>query len=115
MAKIDFKVIEFKDLAGKVFQKPDETKSPYDPRNPGVPQPTIPVSVADMIQTCLLLEDTKVTPTERFDFFRLASKIKDGEGEIDFTLEELATIKKKAGENPNPLVLGRIWEVLNKI
>jgi hypothetical protein len=103
MAKIDFKKCILKDLAGKPFEKANEVEG----------EPNLPVTIADVIQTNLLSEDKNATPTDRFNYYRLASRIKDAEGEVEFTLEELKLIKDKVGQNSMPLVVGRVWEVLD--
>jgi hypothetical protein len=105
MAKIDFKKCILKDLAGKPFEKVNEVEG----------GPNLPVTIADVIQTNLLSEDQNATPTDRFNFYRLASRIKDAAGEVDFTLEELKLIKDKIGKNINPMVVGRVWEVLESL
>jgi hypothetical protein len=115
MAKINFKQIELKDLAGEPFTQLDpsgvETECPNcKEKNAAI----IPITLAGVIQANLLAEDRTSTPTDKFNAFRLAAKIKDGE-EVDFTLEELSLIKKKVGENTNPLIIGRVFEVLESL
>jgi hypothetical protein len=107
MAKIDFNKRILRDLAGDPIypNKVENNQLVEDKSKP-------PITISSIIVTNLLGEDSKATPTERFDNFRLASKIKDAKSEVELTIEEIATIKKKIGENPMPLVVGRVWEVL---
>jgi hypothetical protein len=107
MAKIDFKKHVFRNLDEKPIPKEDPT--PEDPQHKSE------VSMAEVVQAELLKEDPTGTPTERFESFLLAKKIKQGEGEIDLTVEELALIKKISGKNPNPLIIGRIWEIVEAL
>jgi hypothetical protein len=114
MAKINFKSQNLLDLSGEAFKKlvvPEEKiecpncKQEYSK--------TEPITLAEVVQANLLSEDQKATPLEKFAAFKLASKIKDGE-EVDFTIEELALIKTKIGLNPNPVIVGRVFEFLEK-
>ena len=107
MAKIDFKKQVFKNLADEPILKQDPT--PEDPKR------ETQLSMAELIQAELLREDPSGTPTERFESYLLAKRIKASKGEMDLTIEELGTIKKISGKNPNPLVLGRIWDLLESI
>jgi hypothetical protein len=71
-------------------------------------------TIADTISQQLVIEDQKATPEERFNNFALALKIKQGEGEVEYTLDELAAIKKRVGESPMPVIVGRVWEALGE-
>jgi hypothetical protein len=98
MAKINFKSIEFKDLAGVSFTKEEDGK-------------IVPVTLADVVKSSLLAEDREATPTKKYDLFKLADKI--SQGEVNFSLDELKTITDKTGANPNPLIVGRVREVVD--
>lgn len=107
MAKIDFKKFIFKNIAEEPITRPDPT--PEDKEH------TVEATMADVIQAELLKEDPTGTPTERFESYLIAKRIKNGKGEIELTVEELAVIKKIGGKNPNPLIVGRIWEIVEDL
>lgn len=107
MAKIDFKKVIFKNIAEEPIPRPDPT-----PENK---ERTVEATMADVIQAELLREDPTGLPTERFESYLIAKRIKKGSGEIDLTVEELALIKKISGKNPNPLIVGRIWEMIEDL
>lgn len=110
MAKINLKSQILRDLAGEPIY-PNRVENGMLVEDKSKPALTI----ANLIVTNLIGEDAKATPEERFNNFRLASKIKDTEDEVELSIEELATIKKKVGENPMPLVVGRVWEALETL
>ena len=109
MAKVNFKGQLFRDLAEKpitreevVDEKTKETR-------------TFDFTLAEVIQANLLSEDREGTPTDRFNKFLLAEKIKKSNGDVEVTVEELALIKKTIGNNPSPLVVGRVWQLLESL
>jgi hypothetical protein len=119
MAKIDFKAQVLKDLAGTHFTKKESKKDAEgneitDEKGKPV-QVEVDFTIADAIQGNLLNEDPSGTPTEKFDKYLLAKKIKAGEGPIDITVEELNLIKTTVGKNPLPLVVGQVWEALESL
>jgi hypothetical protein len=110
MMKIDFKKLVLKDLNGdSMYPQKIENNMFVDDLSKPV------MTIADAITANLIREDQKATPTERFDNFRLALKIREAQGEVGFTLEELTLIKNKVGDNPQPLIVGRVWEVINNL
>jgi len=107
MAKFDFKKLILKDLD-------DQPIFPQKVENGLLVNDTslLVRTIADIIAQNLVSEDQKATPEKRFEYFQLALKIKAGKGEVDYSIEEMAMIKEKAGANPMPVVVGRIWEVI---
>lgn len=110
MAKINFKTLILKDLNGApmhhfIEKEVENEKKPVE----------VETTLADVIQTNLLAENASITSTERFDRFRLASKVKDSTDATDFTVEELALIKKVTGESRFPIVVGRVWEAVEAL
>jgi len=103
MAKFNFKDQELKDLAGVSFRKVEKTDNG---------EVETPVTVADAIQANLLAENQEATSSERYQCFQLAERLKRAEGEVEFSAEEIVLIKKITGRNPNPLIIGRIWDAL---
>lgn len=110
MAKINLNEHLLRDLAGsEIYPQKIENGNVVEDKSKG------PLTISGVVTTNLLAEDQKATPEERFNNFRLALKIKEAKGEIDLTIEEIAVIKKKIGDNPMPLVVGRVWEVLEAL
>lgn len=107
MAKINFKKHFFKNLADVAFLREDPTEED--------PQHKTEITMAEVVQAELLKEDPTGTPTERFESFLLAKKIKNSEEEVELTVEELGLIKKVSGKNPNPLYVGRVWELIEAL
>ena len=104
MAKIDFKKQGLFNLNGQQIKRIDldENKQEIE----------IPIYLDEIVNGNLTREDATCTATERFSRFLLAEKIKKADGEVDLTIEELGVIKKVVGENPNPLIIGRVWSFI---
>jgi hypothetical protein len=51
---------------------------------------------------------------EKVERFLLAMKITDGLLPVEISIEEAAQIKMLVGKAYGPLVVGRVWEVLDK-
>lgn len=52
----------------------------------------------------------KTSPEEKVKRFKLAMRIEEGDTEI--TIEEAALLKDLVGEMFGPLIVGRVWEIL---
>jgi len=104
MAKINFKKQGLLNLNEKQINRVelDENKKEIE----------IPLFLDEVVMGNLTKEDPTCTPTERFNRFVLAEKIKKADGEVDLTVDELGVIKKVVGEHPNPLIVGRIWNFI---
>jgi len=72
----------------------------------------VPLFLDEIVIGNLTKEDATCTPTDRFNRFLLAEKIKKANGEVDLTIDELNEIKKIIGEHPNPLIVGRVWNFM---
>lgn len=107
MAKFKFKEMILKDLREKPY-----TISEEDPKEKGK-EIVREITIAETIQANLNRDKPDMTPDKRYECYLLAKKIKDND-EVDLTIEELALIKKVMGEHPNPLIQGRVWDVLEQ-
>jgi len=58
-------------------------------------------------------DERELDGKEKFDRFMLASKVYSG-GEIDLKVEDLAMIKKLVGKAYGPLVVGRVYELIDE-
>ncbi len=104
MAKINFKKQGLINLNGEQMKRVEFDEDKKEQR--------YPMTLEDVVTMNLLKEDPTCTPTERFNRFLLSEKIKEAAGEVDLTVDELHMIKSVVGENPNPLLVGRVWKYI---
>jgi hypothetical protein len=104
MATINFKKQGLFNLNGQQIKRIDVDESKKEIE--------IPLFLDEVVIGNLTKEDTTCTPTDRFNRFLLAEKIKKADGDVDLTIDELSTIKKVVGEHPNPLIIGRVWNYI---
>jgi hypothetical protein len=115
MPKINFKSVELTDLGGTTFKQlaPDAALI-ICPTCREKYHETVPVTLADVIQGNLVADDQTSTDIQKFENFMLAEKIKKG-GDVEISVEELVQIKKKVGQNPSPIIVGRVFQFINSL
>lgn len=104
MAKINFKKQPLLNLNGVKMNRVELDENKQEVR--------VSLNLDDVVMLNLNKEDSTCTPSERFSRFLLSEKIKEADGEVDLTVDELAMIKKVVGDNPNPLIVGRVWKYI---
>lgn len=95
--KIDFEQT-IHDLSGEPIKK--------SPKN------TKPITLGEVVIEALLAttqSDASLSGEEKFKRFELALKCK---GTTDLKVEEISSIKNRVGEVWSPLVVGRVWSIL---
>lgn len=71
------------------------------------------VLVKEICVNALLMNEEKVEGTDKMKRFVLAKKIQAG-GEIGLTAEEIVLVKEMVGKFYSPLVVGQIFELLDR-
>jgi hypothetical protein len=73
-------------------------------------------TVKDAIVSGLLSQDNSenINGQKKFELYKLASKIQDAEGEVEITIEQAATIKERVGKSFTALVVGQVYEIIEK-
>lgn len=105
MAVINFKKQPFFNLKGEQMIRIDQVGEKTMETN---------LFMNDVVVGNLNREDQECTPEERYKRFHIAEKIEKAsidEG-VSLDIDEISIIKKAAGKNPSPLVVGRVWEFL---
>lgn len=96
--KINF-AQELKNLEGGVLLKDEKNKDPW---------------TLDFVAVYALLNsEDKVDGAEKYERYKLAQKVK--EVNEDFTVEEIAKIKKLIGETFSAIIVGPAWDILEKV
>ena len=96
-----------KGMDGKAIETPKTFKD-------GKVETVEPLTIKKILLEALLQTgemDKNVSGIEKFERYALASLINKG-GNIELTVEQAATIKKRVGEICTPLVVGYIWNVM---
>ena len=75
---------------------------------------TGPVLISTLCINALMKEDT-VAGAEKMKRFLLARRIYDAEGDLDITVEEASLIKDLVGSTFAPIVVGRVYELLEGV
>lgn len=75
-----------------------------------------PVTIGDIISQALLASfpDDNEKGEEKYKKFKLAVKVNSSDLPIDITLEEAVKIKEIVGKGFSPLIVGQVWEILEK-
>ena len=73
----------------------------------------IDVTVKTVIINAILIPKQNETGIEKVQKYELAKKIYSSP-EVDLTVEEIVLIKEKVGEAFAPIVVGQIWNLLEK-
>ena len=96
------------DLKGKPIQTPI---SNTDPQNPQLEDFTLGAAIigAMMMQ---IEEDRSADGKSKLSLYRIAQAVSVG-GEVEFSTEELAEIKKRVGKGYTPLVVGAIYDMID--
>jgi len=96
--KVNLKVLPYKDIEGReVKDKEQQT-----------------VTLSDLIID-QLLHPSNVNTDNKYRRFKLADKLSNAKDEVDLTLEDISLIKEATGESQLPMVIGRIYEVVEKL
>ncbi len=73
---------------------------------------TEPFCLKDAAIEALLMPEENLSGEEKAKRYLMATRIYANPDGPDFTVEELATIKKVIGRGYGPLVVGQVWEML---
>lgn len=75
------------------------------------------VTFKSIATRCLLAPSEKATGEDKYACFKLAVKIETASesGDVDLTAEEAARIRKLVGENMPPIIVGRMYELLDQL
>jgi len=104
MAVINFKKQPFFNLKGEQMIRIDQV---------GEKMMEVSLFMNDVVVGNLNREDPDCTPEERYKRFQIADKIEKAPEEgVSLDIDEIGIIKKVAGKNPSPMVVGRVWEFL---
>lgn len=105
MAVINFKKQPFFNLKGEQMIRIDQV---------GEKVTEVSLFMNDVVVGNLNREDPECTPEERYKRFQIAEKIEKASSEdgVSLNIDEIGIIKKAAGKNPSPMVVGRVWEFL---
>ena len=57
-------------------------------------------------------DDAKLDGAEKYSRYKLATKVSEADGEIDFTAEEIVKIKLLVGKLYPPTIVGRVFDIL---
>ncbi len=76
------------------------------------PNSTEPFCLKDAAIEALIMPEENQTGEEKAKRYVMATRIYANSDGPDFTLEELATIKKVIGKGYGPLIVGQAWEML---
>jgi hypothetical protein len=73
-----------------------------------------PVTLGWVAVQCLMMpkESQALKSDEKVKLFTIASKIDSGI--IEFSVEEIALIKKHIGDHPSVLIVGKCFEIIEK-
>lgn len=71
-----------------------------------------PFSLKDAAIEALLVPEENQAGEEKVKRYLIATRIYANPDGVDFTVEEIATIKKVIGKGYGPLIVGQTWELL---
>jgi hypothetical protein len=72
------------------------------------------VYAKDIMVNALLVNDEKAEGTDKMERFLLAKKVSQATNEISLKAEEIVLIKEMVGKVYSPLIVGQIYELLEK-
>jgi hypothetical protein len=73
-----------------------------------------PVQIRTIIAEALASQVTEEDVQKKLLYGKLAFKLSDGQGEMDFTPEDLVAMKTAVGKSCGPLLVVQIYEILDE-
>lgn len=101
-----------KDMDGVALVKTPEEKD----KDGKVTRKRVDLSVQEACITALMTwqPNDKVPGDEKFKRYELAMLVKGAKKELELPAEDVALIKKQVGDIFSPLVVGQVWNALEK-
>lgn len=79
--------------------------------SPNAPDSTLKAVVYQAL-TVSLPGDEGQTKEAKYSFYKLAKKVKNSQGELDLTVEQLGIIKDRVAKAYPPLIIGQVYEFI---
>lgn len=85
------------------------TRLMYDEKTPWTLQTACVESLGAIYR-----DEQSVAAEEKFKRYMLAEKIINATKTTDFTIDEVSMLRTMVGKHPSPIIVGRVWEILEK-
>jgi len=74
------------------------------------------LTLAEACKNALLVADEKSTGKDKYESFKIATKLDNAKGgTIELTAEEITKIKEAVGKYMFPMVVGLVWDALEGV